>query len=61
MFGGDADVNGFIDVIDKTVWAGQAGTTGYKSADLDMDTQVDNVDKNDVYVGNNGSSSQVQE
>jgi len=59
MFGGDADADGTIDASDKTVWAGEAGTTGYKSGDLDMDTQVNNVDKNDVYVGNNGSSSQV--
>jgi hypothetical protein len=57
----DVDANGTIGAADKTIWAGQAGTTGYKSGDLDMDTQVDNVDKNDVYVGNSGSSSQVQD
>jgi hypothetical protein len=61
MIGGDSDANGTIEAADKTVWAGQAGTTGYKSGDLNMNTQVDNVDKNDVYVGNKGSSSQVPE
>ncbi|MCP4430882.1 MAG: hypothetical protein GY806_07890, partial [Gammaproteobacteria bacterium] len=59
MIGGDTDANGTIEAADKTVWAGQAGTTGYKSGDLNMNTQVDNTDKNDVYVGNNSSSSQV--
>jgi len=59
MFGGDADANGTIEAADKTVWANQTGTTGYKSADLNMNVQVDNTDKNDVFVGNNGSSSQV--
>jgi len=59
MFGGDTDANGTIEVADKTAWAGQAGTTGYKSGDLNMNIQVDNTDKNDVFVGNSGSSSQV--
>jgi len=59
MIGGDTDASGTIEVADKTAWAGQAGTTGYKSGDLNMNTQVDNTDKNDVYVGNSGSSSQV--
>ena len=59
MTGGDANVAGTINTADKTAWAGQAGTSGYKSGDLNMNTQVDNVDKNDVYLGNNGSSSQV--
>jgi len=61
MIGGDTDANGTIEAADKTAWAGQAGTTGYNSGDLNMNTQVDNVDKNDVYVGNNSSSSQVPE
>jgi hypothetical protein len=59
MIGGDIDADGTIEAADKTAWAGQAGTTGYKSGDLNMNTQVDNTDKNDVLVGNNGSSSQV--
>jgi hypothetical protein len=38
---------------------GAAGTTGYQMGDYNMDTQVDNKDKNDVWYPNNGSGTQV--
>ena len=52
MIGGDANADGAVDVSDKVFWSGQAGTTGYKSGDFDLNGQVDNLDKNDIWVGN---------
>ena len=48
--GGDANADGFVDLSDKTIWASQAGTRGYKSGDFTMDGQVNNPDKNDVWL-----------
>ena len=59
MAGGDANGDGVIDAADKTLWAGQAGTKGYKASDLDMNSQVNNIDKNDLMIENQDLSSQV--
>lgn len=61
MVGGDADANGNIDIGDKTLWSNNAGDKGYKSADYNMDTQVNNQDKDDVWVQNTDFESQVPE
>ena len=61
MKGGDANADSIVDLADKVVWASQAGTRGYKSGDFDMDGQVNNPDKNDVWIGNIGAESQVPE
>jgi hypothetical protein len=61
MVGGDANSDGTINTDDKTMWTGQAGTKGYKSSDFDMDTQVNNPDKNEVLIKNQDLSSQVPE
>ena len=61
MAGGDANGDGIIDASDKAVWVGQAGTKGYKSSDFDLDTQVNNQDKNDLLIENQDLSSQVPE
>ncbi len=61
MVAGDADADGEINTVDKTVWANQAGTRGYESADFDMNTQVDNKDKNDIWSQNGSYSSQLPE
>jgi len=53
MFGGDANSNGQINELDKSVWNIQSGTTGYKSADFDLSGQVDNQDKNNIWWNNN--------
>jgi len=39
----------------------QAGTQGYKSADFDMNGQVNNPDKNEKWLLNEGEGSQVPE
>ena len=59
MYGGDSRPDGSIDNLDKAVWTNSAGTTGYLPADNNMDTQVDNKDKDDIWVPNNGSGTHV--
>ena len=61
LVGGDADANGTIGASDKTAWASEAGSNGYTGSDFDMNTQVNNVDKNDIWVENNTKTSQVPE
>ena len=61
MVAGDADADGDINSADKTTWANYAGTRGYESADFDMNTQVDNKDKNDIWSQNGSYSSQLPE
>ena len=61
MTAGNANGDGAIDDADKTVWQGQAGTAGYRSADLNMNGQVTNQDKNELYIQNEGVSSQIPE
>jgi len=61
MVGGDADADGLIQVEDLTNgWNQQAGTQGYQAADFDLNLQVNNSDKNNVWVPNTGSGSQIQ-
>lgn len=60
MVAGDANGNGEIELLDKTgYWAVQAGEKGYKSADFNMNSQVDNMDKNDFLIENITTFSQI--
>ncbi|MCD4790218.1 MAG: hypothetical protein K8R37_09485 [Bacteroidales bacterium] len=60
MTGGDGDANGLVESADKTnSWLPDAGTNGYKVSDFNMDTQIDNKDKNDIWHFNLGKESQV--
>ncbi|MEZ5199030.1 MAG: hypothetical protein R2764_22405 [Bacteroidales bacterium] len=60
MAGGDADANGTVENADKTAWTNVSGQAGYLNEDQNMDGQIDNKDKNDVWVANdNIKSSQV--
>ena len=62
MYAGDADGSGEIESIDNDgYWAIQAGVKGYRSADFDMNTQVNNQDKNDLWFMNNSQSSLIPE
>ena len=61
MVGGDADADGLIQVEDlNTAWDQQVGSQGYQSADFDLNIQVNNIDKNNIWVPNTGAGSQVQ-
>ena len=60
MIGGDGQPDGIIfgpDIFN--LWSIEAGTAGYLMGDFNMDTQVDNKDKNDIWYPNNGAGTQV--
>jgi len=60
MISGDADASGLIDETDKSVlWEMQAGSKGYFQGDLNLNTQINNQDKNDFWLPNLVAGSQV--
>ena len=60
MFSANGYPDQFIILQDRDfVWAPQAGNAGYLNGDFNMNTQVDNVDKDDHWVENTGAISQV--
>jgi hypothetical protein len=60
MMSGDGDGSGGVNTQDRDlVWDIQAGTTGYKAADYNMNKQVNNPDKNDKWLPNMGKGSFV--
>ncbi|NOX48048.1 MAG: hypothetical protein GXO89_13825 [Chlorobi bacterium] len=61
MAAGDANSDGTINMTDKTLWSANAGVSGYKPTDFNMDVQVDNTDKNGPLIENQDLSSQVPE
>jgi len=61
MTGGDANGDGTIDISDKTLWMNQTGTTDYLPEDFNTDRQVNNQDKNDIWLTNLGDECQVPE
>ncbi|MCD4729063.1 MAG: aryl-sulfate sulfotransferase [Bacteroidales bacterium] len=62
MISGDGNSDGLIDDLDiGTLWSGNAGTKGLFQADYNLDSTVDNKDKNDHWYFNQNKSSQVPE
>jgi hypothetical protein len=60
MMSGDGNGDGDITIDDiNNAWKTEAGTKGYLGGDFNMNTQVENRDKNDGVIENLGSSSQV--
>ncbi len=60
MIGGDGLANGNVDENDKTIiWKSQSGKQGYKKGDFDLNKQVANPDKNQIWKPNLNSSTQV--
>ncbi len=60
MMAGDGDGNGEIETPDIiNIWNVQAAGWGYKTGDFNMDGQVNNQDKNDFWVPNMDSGTQV--
>ena len=59
MAAGDINADGNVDASDKSPlgWKVDAGKNGYLGADLNMNTQVSNKDKNDFWVPNNNTKS----
>jgi hypothetical protein len=61
MVAGDTNGDGDINTADKTVWGTEAGSSSYKQADNNLDSQVSNKDKNDIWLINIGNECQVPE
>jgi len=62
MYSGDSDANGEILLQDiENVWALQSGRRGYLMGDMDMNSQVNNPDKNGQWFGNINEFSQIPE
>lgn len=60
MFSGNADGDNFIIIADRdNIWDPESGSKGYLGGDMNMDSQVDNEDKNDHWYENTGEISQV--
>ncbi len=60
MFGGDSDGSGEINPPDiYNFWNPSAGETGYKKSDFNLDGQIDNKDKNDIWIDNLWESSPI--
>jgi Leucine-rich repeat (LRR) protein len=59
MVAGDSNQDGLIDISDKIQWESFAGKNGYLDSDFNMDTQVDNTDKNEKLYPNWIYESQV--
>jgi hypothetical protein len=62
MMGGDANGSGLVAAGDvSNSWNPEAGGTGYKPADFNLDGQINNKDKNDIWYFNLLKSSQIPE
>lgn len=59
MFSGDGSGGGSLNDYDITFWKTDAGTQGYHPGDFNLDSQVENMDKNDFCVENFGNESQI--
>ncbi len=59
MYGGNCNGNDTINSSDIQIWSQKAGKRGYFNADFNLNTQVNNPDKNDISVENMGKVSKV--
>ncbi len=62
MIAGDSDGFGTVGNSDiSDFWETNAGTRGYLGSDLNLDTEVDNLDKNDFWLPNYNTATTVPE
>jgi hypothetical protein len=60
MIAGDAEGSGLINDSDiSSYWDLQAGEKGYLQADFNLNKEVDNIDKDEYWLPNEGSSEQI--
>jgi PKD repeat protein len=60
MYGGDGDKNGIVNTGDESLtWEVTAGNKGYLGTDYNLDSQSNNLDKDNIWVPNIGNGSQV--
>lgn len=57
----DANSDGVVDAADKTLWENSVGTAGYLPEDFNLDGQVNNSDKNDMWEPNVVVGAQLPE
>lgn len=61
MATGDANCDGIISDLDKQIWTSEVGSYGYYLSDFNMDREVDNQDKLDIWLKNEALNSHVPE
>lgn len=60
MISGDGNRNGSIEIGDKSpLWENEAGTKGYIFSDYNLDSESNNIDKDNFWLPNIGKGSQV--
>jgi len=60
MFSGDGKADGLVNDSDKsTLWENETGTNGYIPSDYNLDSESNNIDKDDFWVPNEGKGTQV--
>ncbi len=59
IFGGDANADGTVNAPDLLLWKNSACKQGYRPSDMKLDGQTDNRDKNEIYLPNEGISTNV--
>jgi hypothetical protein len=60
MIGGDGNLDGVIDNVDKTfTWTNTSGEAGYYAGDFNLNGNVNNQDKNLIWVINFGKTSYI--
>jgi hypothetical protein len=59
MYAGDINSNGSIGFADKNLWSSDAGKSNYLNTDTNLDGEVDNRDKNETIIPNNGEVSYI--
>jgi uncharacterized protein (TIGR02145 family) len=60
MIGGDSDANGTVETSDKDPgWNLEAGIKAYATVDLNLDSQINNQDKDDIWLLNLGSTAKL--
>jgi len=61
MYAGDGNSDGIINSDDNLIWKNVAGENGYFPMDINQDGQVDNTDKNNLWINNINIECQVPE
>ncbi len=59
MYGGNGDGNDTVNSSDYNIWSQKAGYEGYRKADFNLNGQVNNPDKDDIWIENAGATSKV--
>jgi agmatine/peptidylarginine deiminase len=61
MRSGNCNGDNETDITDKNIWSSEVGQDGYTGSDLNLDLQINNIDKNDFWLPNSVMGSQVPE